>query len=168
MLININRKNIVSSPEDQSTMVLQRDKIFDSKAKSPIPTSRKKTQNEQHWTIYRLVRNQTTNAVKQVKKAYYKERAQILTDSKCPPTKWWKTAKELCGLSLTPSSIPPLENETTLQNRPANTYEEKVEVLNNTFIKHGSSLPHPPLQEGPLKIKSIFSFKPLQDREVGR
>ena len=44
------------------------------KGNPSIPESGKESQNKQHWTIYRLVRDQTRNTVKQAKKAYYKKR----------------------------------------------------------------------------------------------
>ena len=65
--------------------------------------------SQMHWEVYRRARNETTKAIKKAKSIFLHKQAQTLADSSCPPSKWWRVAKNLSGFSdKTPFSIPPL------------------------------------------------------------
>ena len=85
-----------------------------------------------HWRVYCSARNKASNAVKAAKKKHLSVQAKVLADPNCSSSKWWRVAKEMCGLKANPcQSIPPLVNSSAdlvCDDR------QKADLLNETFI----------------------------------
>ena len=65
--------------------------------------------NPDYWRTYCSARNKTTTAINRAKRAHFQKQASILADPNCTPSKWWRVARDLCGLKGSASTcLPPL------------------------------------------------------------
>ena len=72
-----------------------------------------------HWRVYCIARNKASNAVKAAKKKHLSVQAKVLANPNCSSSKWWRVAKEKCGLKGNPcQGIPPVVNSSADLPRP--------------------------------------------------
>ena len=89
----------------------------------------------EQWAIYRTARNKATNAIKMAKANHFNRMASSLANPKCPPSKWWNVARNMCGLKGHSSNIVP-----PLKGKDNDTVFDDIDKAN--ILKAG---PPPPL-----------------------
>ena len=118
----------------------------------------------EHWTSYRAARNKANNAIKMAKAKHFNHMALSLADPKCPPSKWWNLARNMCGLKGHSSNVvPPLLDKhhgVILDN------VEKANILNDTFINQNTSTALENFPFGPTHTKTVFNLKNVMASEV--
>jgi hypothetical protein len=59
----------------------------------------KSTNNPDHWSQYRHLRNDVIRLVREAKTEYKNKCTSQLMDKSIPPDKWWRIAKSVCKLN---------------------------------------------------------------------
>ena len=128
-------KRPVKNRSPATTMVQQfffctKNRLFKTARSSRLP---------EQWAIYRTARNKATNAIKMAKANHFNRMASSLANPKCPPSKWWNIARDMCGLKGHSSNIvPPLKGK---DNNTVFDDIDKANILNDTFINQKHQLP---------------------------
>ena len=117
-----------------------------------------------HWDVYRLARNRAILRVRKAKAAFFGRQADILADPKCPASKWWKVAKNLCDLKGNSYvGVPPL---LTASQQIVNDDKDKAEILNKVFINENTALRQDSFPVLPSCVRSVFSFQKIGASDV--
>ena len=118
----------------------------------------------EQWAIYRTARNKATNAIKMAKANHFNRMASSLANPKCPPSKWWNIARDMCGLKGHSSNIvPPLNGK---DNNTVFDDIDKANILNDTFINQNTSTALENFPFGPTQTKAIFTMTHVKASEV--
>ena len=118
----------------------------------------------EQWAIYRAARNKATNAIKMAKANHFNRMASSLANPKCPPSKWWNIARDMCGLKGHSSNIvSPLNGK---DNNTVFDDIDKANILNNTFINQNTSTALENFPFGPTQTKAIFTMTHVKASEV--
>ena len=133
----------------ETTMVQQlfhmKNRLFKRARSSRLP---------EQWAIYRSARNKATKAIKMAKANHFNCMASSLANPKCPPSKWWNIARDMCGLKGHSSNIvPPLKGNYTVFDNI-----DKANILNDTFINQNTSTALENFPFGPTQTKAIFTI----------
>ncbi len=126
-----------------------------------------RTRLPEHWHTYCQVRNSCTTAVRAAKLGHIRKQANILSDSSCSPSLWWKVANNLCGFKKAAGStgIPPLRSST---GEFVSEDKHKAELLNEVYINQNTSLASGSFSAGPTQVQSTFSLKLIAPADVRR
>ena len=137
-------------------LLRKKDRLFKRACSSKLP---------EHWTIYRAVRNKANNTIKTAKAKQFNHMASRLADPKCPPSKWWSLARNLCGLKGHSSNfIPPLSGRDHGPVLSDNL--EKANAFNDVFINQNTSTALENFPFGPTTTESLFSVQTVTASEV--
>ena len=103
--------------------------------------------------------------VKRQKLNQFNHMASRLADPKCPPSKWWSLARNLCGLKGHSSNfIPPLSGRDHGPVLSDNL--EKANAFNDVFINQNTSTALESFPFGPTTTESLFSGQTVTASEV--
>ena len=95
---------------------------------------------------------------------HFNRMASSLTNPKCPPSKWWNIARDMCGLKGHSSNIvPPLNGK---DNNTVFDDIDKANILNDTFINQNTSTALENFPFGPTQTKAIFTMTHVKASEV--
>ena len=87
---------------------------------------------------------------------HFNRMASSLANPKCPPSKWWNIARDMCGLKGHSSNIvPPLKGK---DNNTVFDDIDKANILNDTFINQNYSTALENFPFGLTQTKAIFTI----------
>ena len=87
---------------------------------------------------YCSARNKTTTAINRAKRAHFQKQASVLADPNCTSSKWWRIARDLCGLKGSASTcLPPLLDSA---GDVVSESKAKANLLNYAFVHQNTSL----------------------------
>ena len=120
-------KTITVRPNDKPLMNNKiRNKI---RQRNRIHFKAKTTSNPDHWKIFREIRNEVIDLVRETKDEYKNKLTSELLNKDIPPGKWWRIAKSISNFTKARDPPPFLEHDGQICIHPSN----KVEILNTHF-----------------------------------
>ena len=92
-----------------------------------------RTNNPNHWSRYKYLRNKVNNLKKHAKESFYSNLEEIVFNATANDQKtYWKMLRQFVNKNKPLNVIPPLESDTTLEI--AFTDEDKANQLNDYFV----------------------------------
>ena len=89
----------------------------------------KSTNNPDHLSQYRHLRNDVIRLVREAKTEYRNKLTSQLMDKSIPPDRWWRIAKSVCKLNKCNKVSPPIKHE----GRIIIHTSEKCDIFNKYF-----------------------------------
>ena len=89
----------------------------------------KKTSNQSFWEKFKALRNKVVNEIRLSKTNYFDKLEDFLSKENANSKKFWKTSKQILGVSKTSHTIPTLK----LDNKFAENNADKANMLNEYF-----------------------------------
>ena len=106
---HIPTKTVIIRPDDKPFMNSSIRKAI--RKRNRIHYRAKSTNNPDHWSQYRHLRNDVIRLVREAKTEYRNKLTSQLMDKSIPPDKWWRIAKSVCKLNNFNKVSPPIKHE---------------------------------------------------------
>ncbi len=124
----------------------------------------KRTNNSDHWALYRQTRNDVIKLIREAKASYRDKLTSQLCNKDIPPGKWWRIAKSVCKLNKIVNTSPPLVHGGRIIIHPS----EKSDIFNKFFtnISRIEDEPELPAESGdPVNILPDFVITEQEVRD---
>ena len=128
-------------------------------------TKRQKALADGKESLFKMYRNRVNRERKLIRRSFYQEKVQHAKSK--DPKKWWKQAKQICGMQKSSTSLPNPDN-LTLEQLADKINDKFVAVMQNYSPIMGSDLRIPLHNDQPIQVQPSAVYSKLSTLQTSK